>query len=105
MLADGPGGKADPAFEAHLAPIGMWAEAVWSQWLPQAALSSIVRAARRDLAARRSPWAAVHGLGGAFVATAQRLGWKVQTATAAITDSGQLIDFVNASPAFVKDEV
>ena len=45
-LADGSkGGRADPAFAAHEDPIGMWAEAVWCAWLPNAALSALRRSA------------------------------------------------------------
>eukprot|EP00973_Karenia_brevis_P074746 10387759-Karenia_brevis.AAC.1 len=32
-------GKVDPAYEAHSAPIGMWATAVWESWLPKAGLA------------------------------------------------------------------
>eukprot|EP00973_Karenia_brevis_P037778 5211344-Karenia_brevis.AAC.1 len=40
MMADGSeSGRADPAFAAHEDPIATWAEAVWSQWLPAAALN------------------------------------------------------------------
>ena len=36
VLADGADtGRVDPAFAAHEDPIGMWAEAVWGQWLPR----------------------------------------------------------------------
>ena len=42
MLGDGSkSGRADPAFAAHEEPIQMWAEAVWSVWLPRAALESL----------------------------------------------------------------
>ena len=105
MLADGPSGRADPAFEAHLAPIGMWAEAVWSGWLPRSALASIVKTTRRQLASCRSTWGVVRGPGAAFVASAQRLGWEVCSATEVTTDSGQNIDLCRDSPAFVREEV
>jgi len=106
LVADGTAsGKADPAFEAHSAPIGTWAEAVWSQWLPAAAFRSIVNTAINKLADRPSPWAVVSGPGAAMVASARRLGWLVKSATAVTNDLGQDIDFVLDSPAFVKDAV
>ena len=38
-LADGKAkGRADPAFDAHIDPIGQWAQAVWHEWLPRKAL-------------------------------------------------------------------
>eukprot|EP00973_Karenia_brevis_P079544 11037626-Karenia_brevis.AAC.1 len=42
-LADA-GGRAnvDPAFAAHLAPIGTWAEAVWCSWLPLTSLRKLM---------------------------------------------------------------
>ena len=33
-------GRADPAFEAHKAPIATWALAIWEAWLPQKSLTA-----------------------------------------------------------------
>jgi hypothetical protein len=42
LLADGSAkGRVDPAFDAHAAPIGHWAQAVWNQWLPTRCLLQI----------------------------------------------------------------
>ena len=35
--------KLDPAFAAHLGPVGAWAEAVWCSWLPLVTLQSLMR--------------------------------------------------------------
>ena len=103
VLADGSmGGKADPAFAAHEAPITKWAEAVWESWLPRADLAKLAAAAVEALAGRPSPWAMVRGPAGAFVASAQRLGWRVQSSTEVYTDLGQVIDFTRDSPAMAQ---
>ena len=47
----------------------------------------------------------VKGLGAAFVATAQRLGWVVNGAMLVTTDRGNILDFTWDSPAFVQGEV
>ena len=45
MIADGPSGKADPAYEAHLQPIGMWAKAIWEEWFTGSMLQNAWRQA------------------------------------------------------------
>ena len=46
MVADGgKWGRADPAFEAHIAPIGQWAQAVWHAWLPLPSLNKLLSVA------------------------------------------------------------
>ena len=43
-LADGVGkANVDPAFPAHLQPIGSWAAAVWSSWLPHSTLATLMK--------------------------------------------------------------
>ena len=103
LLADGDGGgKVDPAFEAHIGSIGMWAEAVWCCWLPAVALRSMVTRALRTLAARDSPWAMVRGPAAAFVASAWRLGWRVLDAFTVEADAGAQLDLRRDSPAMVR---
>ena len=47
VLADAKAkGRADPAFEAHVAPMGQWAQAVWHCWLPLKALNRLVAKAK-----------------------------------------------------------
>ena len=56
-MADGSArGRADPAFEAHLQPIGQWAEAAWHQWLPQRAMQKLVASAAQLLDRVKTPW-------------------------------------------------
>ena len=98
-------GRADPAFAAHEDPIGKWSEAVWSQWLPRAALDKLVQFALSLVSAGTVPWRAVRGPASAFVASALRLGWQVADAFRLVTDRGLAIDMRFDSPAFVVSEV
>jgi len=42
-MADGfSGGRADPAFEAHIAPFSQWTLEVWENWLPLVALQKLL---------------------------------------------------------------
>ena len=51
IVADGgPSGCADPAFDAHLLPIGEWAAAVWSERLPLESLHRMVTKCKRQIA-------------------------------------------------------
>ena len=47
MIADGSSkGKADPAFDAHMMPIGEWSMACWEGWATDGAMEVIVKAAK-----------------------------------------------------------
>ena len=103
VMADGSlKGRADPAFAAHEAPIGLWAEAVWERWLPRSATQKLVQQAQRTLANRTSPWAVVRGPAAAFVASAERLCWKVIDHVTVDTDRGHRLDLTRDSPAMVR---
>ena len=105
VLADGSmTGRADPAFAAHDAPIGKWAEAVWSHWLPRAALDRLTRNALALAREGAISWGKVCGPAAAFVASALRLGWHVIDSQTLITDNGLAIDLLCDSPAFVTAE-
>jgi hypothetical protein len=105
-LADGTkNGRADPAFAAHDDPIGMWSDAVWSQWLPRTALDSLTKAALAIVNEGAISWSKVRGPAAAFVASALRLGWQVNDAFNLVTDRGWSIDLCRDSPAFVISEV
>ena len=94
---------ADPAYSAHMLPIRQWAEAVWSEWLPIAALLRLTAAAKKKLAQAKSIWQAVTGPGAAFVASCARLGWTVTDATLVTTDSGDELNLRLDSPAEVAE--
>ena len=102
MMDGSPNGKADPAFAGHCDPIVSWAEAVWSSWLPLYVLTSIASSALNVLRVCMNPWNCVRGPGAAFVASAQRLGWKVNSATSAIDDRGNSIAFNRDPPAMIR---
>ena len=98
-------GRADPAFAAHDAPIGKWAEDVWSHWLPHVALDRLTRNALALAREGAISWGKVCGPAAAFVASALRLGWHVIDSQTLIADNGLAIDLLCDSPAFVTAEV
>ena len=55
LLADGSErGCADPAFDAHILPIGQWALANWEEWEPEEMLQKTLQWARRKNAKAKS---------------------------------------------------
>jgi hypothetical protein len=55
VVADGSSkGRADPAFDAHMMPIGEWAMACWENWITDGAMDVIVGAAKEMVAAARN---------------------------------------------------
>ena len=92
--------EADPAFNAHAAPITMWSEAVWKSWCPTAMLSLAFKRARLALSAARRPWAVVRGPAAATLASVERLGWIMPNVTTFVTDRGRVLD-LNADPPIV----
>jgi len=102
VIADGSlKGKADPAFPAHTAPIGKWAEAVWESWLSRPALEKLAGEARAMVGKANFRWNSVRGPAAAFVASACRLGWQVLDAFNVVTDWGISVDFRLDPPAHV----
>ena len=98
-------GRADPAFEAHLQPIGSWARAVWHKWMPHTALQQMVVCAKTKLAAAKSIWQHVRGPAAATVASAWRLGWQVHSYSALTTDLGRSLDLTLDPPVVVNREI
>ena len=94
--------KLDPAFAAHLQPLGAWAEAVWCSWLPRASLGLLMQ---MTLPLVGPNWAKVRGPAAACVKTAARLGWVVHDTFHFTTDGGMDLDLHRDSPAFVKQHV
>ncbi len=106
MLADEREVQAlDPAFDANVAPVLAWAEAVWSGLCPMSLLQVATSRAAAALTRARHPWSAVRGPAGALLATAARLGWQVVDASTLITDAGRRIDLHSDPPVVVKAEV
>ena len=99
------GAARDPAIDAHVDCIGAWALAVWTQWLPLPALSSLATSARIRLTQATRPWSAVHGPGSAFIATAARLNWIVHDAWHITTDTGTNFDLRIDPPIVVNRAV
>ena len=97
--------RLDPAFDAHAAPIGRWAEAVWYQWRPLRELQRSIVHAKASLATARCPWSVVNGPAAAAVASAARIDWHFADATTIITDRGASIDLLLDPPIVVRREV
>ena len=105
LAGDSLRGRADPAFDAHLLPIGAWADAVWHTWLPHNVLQQITAAAQNKLADAANRWQRVAGPAAATVASAWRLGWQVHSHAAFTTDLGRSLDLTNDPPVVVRREV
>ena len=82
-----------------------WAEAVWNQWLPTAALQKLVATSIGALSKAKRTWARVRGPAAAFVASAWRLGWKVSEWSHATDDRGQTLEFSRDAPSYVRGVV
>ena len=95
----------DPAYDAHLLPIGRWAEAVYMAWCPLPLLRASVARAIARLSGAARPWGKVHGPAAAAVASAHRLRWTVRGATVFVTDRGRILDLTLDPPAVVRKEV
>ena len=96
---------ADPAFDAHIMPIGDWATAVWEQWMPERAMERLAAKAKQKLKKAKNPWAKVKGPAAAMVASCRRLGWTVVNSTELRTDQWETLHLNLDSPAAVKLEV
>ena len=106
ILADGgPRSMADPAFAAHLQPIGEWVAAVWEKWMPEAALERMVIDAKRRIAKARSVWSVCYGPAAAVVASWARLKWTVADAVTLRTDEGKFLSLKLDPPAVIMIEI
>ena len=105
FAADLGGGRAsvDPAFAAHCAVIGTWAEAVWRRFMGLPELRLMVAEAKIRLCRAKRVWSVVYGPAAALMATAARIGWDITGATTAIDDKGNSISFLEDSPEAVKE--
>ena len=104
MFSDlAPGQKTDPAFQAHVLPIGYWAQAVWEGWRPRAALAAQFREALSALSTARHTWKAVIEPASACIASAMPIGWVVKSFCRFEDDLGQEYEFDCVSPAAVRN--
>ena len=102
LLADGGlSGKADPAYDAHLIPLGEWAHAVWEGWMPVKAMRRMIEHVKEQLQHAKSPWSKVYGPAATIVMTCRRLRWTVLSATHFVTDNGILLNLaLDPLPSF-----
>ena len=64
---------ADPAFDAHLMPIGDWATAVWESCMPERAMERLAAKAKQKLRKAKNAWGKVEGPAAAMVASWQKV--------------------------------
>jgi len=102
LACDGPAGKVDPAFLAHSYPVQYWALAWWEKWFtPEQLQHTFAEAAVKLDKAKASWWSVVAGPVTALLATLQRLGWSMPSASEAIDDLGSSWIFGLDSPAAI----
>ena len=106
VMADGSStGMADPAFDAHMMPIGEWAMACWEGWTTDAAMDTIVVAAKFLTQTFSNLWAKVCGPASALLMTCKRLGWEVVSALHLVTHEGEHLYLKLDPPAVVLQKV
>lgn len=102
LAADGSTGTTDPAFMAHSAPMQHWALAWWQGWHTAEDLEEAFTAASLKLAAcKGSWWSSTAGPVTALLATLERLGWSMPSASETIDDLGNSWTFGVDSPAAI----
>ena len=102
MLADESNtGRADPAYDAHMLPIGEWALAVGEGWRKLDSIMGMVGRACTRLRKVKNPWKVAYGPAAAFVLSCWRLGWTVVSAVVVITDDGRELNLALDPPAVV----
>ena len=102
MAIDGPTGTLDPAFEAHVGPLKHWALAVWEKWQPIKHMQEVFSGAALKLAeAKGSVWSRVHGPTTALIASIERIGWHMPSATDMVSDEGQIFDLLLDPPVAI----
>lgn len=86
MLADTTAtGQTDPPFVAHVIPLQTFAKAVFHQSAPLRMIASLVAQQPAKQLAAAAPWRHATGPVGAAIATAARIGWRIQDAITMIT--------------------
>jgi hypothetical protein len=102
IIADGSAtGRADPAYDAHLLPIGEWSLAVWETWEQHVSMKRMVQHAIKKLTSAKRPWHVCYGPAAAYVLTCWRLKWTVIDAFTVITDEGRELQLRLDPPAVV----
>ncbi len=110
-IIDGPFGTLDPAFEAHAAPVLLWAIAVWHAWFSRQQFEQAFQQASFKLATKEgdSCWCLVTGPMTALLASLKRIGWLMPNAFEVVDDLGTTwyfgVDSPGAIAAACKDAV
>ncbi len=100
--ADGPYGTLDPAFDAHVVPLFMWAMAHWQRWQPHLALQEAADHAKdKVIKGGKAVWSTVTGPAAAVVASAHRIGWSIVGGRHIHCDDGEELDLLLDPPVVV----
>ena len=101
-VADGACGTLDPAFDANVLPLQMWALAHWQTWVPLQQLNAAMQQALADHPLDQpTAWRRVAGPVAALVASLRRLGWSIGSHRQFRTDVGEQLDLLLDPPCVV----
>ena len=101
-VADGASGTLDPAFDANVLPLQMWALAHWQSWVPVQKLEAAMQQALADHPPDQpTAWRRVAGPVSALVAAIRRLGWAIGNHRQFRTDVGEQLDLLLDPPCVV----
>ena len=101
-LLDGASGTLDPAFDAQVQPLYMWALAHWQRWQTEASLRETSEHAQRSVFSEDIIiWNRVHGPATAVIPSASRIGWTIRGGRCLITDEGATLDLLLDPPVLI----
>ena len=105
-VVDGAQGTLDPAFDAHVLPLYMWAMAHWESWLMPLQLEEAMQEAqKRVMHEGVVAWSRVAGPAAALIASASRIGWTVISGRLIRCDDGVVLDFALDPPIVITQAV
>ena len=104
-MMDCEGNRTDSTYAVHEMPIAQYARACYERWLPADILETTFTKTEEALASAINKWGSVNGPIAATVLSAQRIGCTFESAGVVSTDTGDRLDLLVDSPAYVSQMV